>query len=157
MKLFQIFNNMCYYDMTPLYSTLEEAQSHYPADVVIVETPDYVFESWGYDETKTDEERFIKPTAPEGWEYDENTGTFYNPTEQAKQEKIVRIAELEAQLAATDYKIIKCYEYSCVGKELPYDISALHTERQSARNEINSLQAELEELEGGTTDETNNS
>ena len=45
-----------------------------------METPDYVFEGWGYDETAEGYERFIKPTAPEGWAYDDATGTFY-PTD----------------------------------------------------------------------------
>lgn len=77
MKIFQIFNNMCYYDMTHLYKTVEEARAHYAPSIQIEETPDYVFESWGYDNTKEGNERFIKPTPPEGWGYDEETGTFY--------------------------------------------------------------------------------
>lgn len=51
-----------------------------------------------------------------------------------------RIAELKAQLDSTDYKIIKCSECSLAGEELPYDIIALHTERQAIRNEINQLE-----------------
>lgn len=146
MKLFQIFNNMCYYDMTRLYSSLEEAQAHYPSDAVIVETPDYVFESWGYDDTKTGDERFIKPIVPEGWEYSEETGTFYDPILEKTIELNRKIAELKTQLAKTDYKVIKNYEYSAAGKEAPYDIEELHTERQAIRDEINTLEAELEEL-----------
>ena len=52
------------------------------------------------------------------------------------------IAALKAQLEATDYKIIKCSEAQLVGEELPYDIVALHEERQAIRDRIN-------ELEGG--------
>ena len=77
MKIFQIFNNMCYYDMTPLYNSAKEAKNYYASDIVIVESPDYVFESWGYDDTKEGDERFIKPTPPDGWGYDDETGTFY--------------------------------------------------------------------------------
>jgi hypothetical protein len=43
------------------------------------------------------------------------------------------IRALEAQLTETDYQIIKCYEYSLVGLELPYDIQALHEEREAIR------------------------
>ena len=53
-----------------------------------------------------------------------------------------QIAELKAQLSATDYKIIKCSEYQLVGMEAPYDMAALHTERQAIRNQINQLEEE---------------
>ena len=43
----------------------------------IVIAPDYVFEGWGYDVTQKGEKRFIKPECPEGFKYDEKTGTFY--------------------------------------------------------------------------------
>lgn len=51
-----------------------------------------------------------------------------------------RIKGLEAKLAETDYKIIKCYEYSLVGLDLPYDIQTLHEEREKIRKEIRSLE-----------------
>ncbi|MBQ1997380.1 MAG: hypothetical protein II238_02955 [Alphaproteobacteria bacterium] len=51
-----------------------------------------------------------------------------------------KIAELKAQLDSTDYKIIKCSEYSLAGIELPYDIAALHAERQVLRDKINELE-----------------
>ena len=52
-----------------------------------------------------------------------------------------QISELKAQLEATDYKIIKCSEAQLVGEELPYDIVALHSERQAIRYQINELEA----------------
>lgn len=55
----------------------------------------------------------------------------------------VQIDELKQQLSESDYKITKCYEYSLVGEVLPYDIEALHAERQSIRDEINRLEAML--------------
>lgn len=51
-----------------------------------------------------------------------------------------RIAELEEQLRSNDYKVIKCFEASAVGGEMPYDIAKLHAEREAARSEINELQ-----------------
>lgn len=52
------------------------------------------------------------------------------------------IDELKKKITESDYKVIKCHEYALVGKELPYDIEALHAERQALRDKIN-------ELEGG--------
>lgn len=80
MKIFQVVNNFCFKDYTPMYKSVEEAKKHYAPDIEFIEAPDYVFENWGYNRrAKTEEKRFIKPTPPEGWEYDENTGTFYIP------------------------------------------------------------------------------
>jgi hypothetical protein len=55
-----------------------------------------------------------------GWEYVYSPKPIPEPT--AEQQ----IAELKAQLSATDYKIIKCSEAQLVGEELPYDIVTLH-------------------------------
>ena len=52
-----------------------------------------------------------------------------------------KIKQLKEQLIQTDYKIIKCSESFINGKELPYDIAALHTERQAIRDEINHLES----------------
>ena len=54
-----------------------------------------------------------------------------------------QIAELKAELDATDYKIIKCSECQLAGLELPYDVAALHAERQAIRDQINALEAEV--------------
>ena len=59
-------------------------------------------------------------------------------------DKKAKIVELEKQIESTDYQIIKCYEYSLVGEELPYDIATLHEERQAIRDEINLLETEIE-------------
>ncbi len=64
----------------------------------------------------------------------------------------MRIAALKEQLSNTDYKVTKCYEYSLVGIELPYDIEALHSERQALRDQINELETLTEE---GDTDGNN--
>ena len=62
-----------------------------------------------------------------------------------------RIRELVSKLGAPnsavgDWKIIKCYEASLAGRELPYDITELMEARQTIRDEINELQTELETL-----------
>ena len=82
--------------------------------------------------------------------------TYYEETEMtitAKQalrdivipEKTIaeKIEELKSKLTDTDYKIIKCSEYQLAGKELPYDIVELHSERQALRDEINELEENL--------------
>lgn len=62
--------------------------------------------------------------------------------QKSAEEKEQRIVELQSQLNETDYKIIKCNEYSLAGLELPYDIETLHKERQAIRDKINQLQGE---------------
>lgn len=85
-KVFQIINGTCYW-LTP-FKSLRETVGKFPADCLFVEAPDYVHESWGYQEKDTDgnilpeKERFIKPAPPEGWLYDDDTDTFY-PKEKA--------------------------------------------------------------------------
>ena len=56
-----------------------------------------------------------------------------------------QISTLKEQIRATDYQIIKAYEYSLVGKETEYDIATLHAERQALRDQINELEAQLAE------------
>jgi len=56
------------------------------------------------------------------------------------------IANHEKTLAASDYKIIKAAEYAAAGQEPPYDMAALHAERQCKRDRINALKTENEEL-----------
>lgn len=51
------------------------------------------------------------------------------------------IERLKKRLTATDYKVIKCYEASLVNADMPYDVTAIHQERQEIRNEINRLEA----------------
>ncbi|NDV63778.1 hypothetical protein D0T60_00695 [Bacteroides sp. 224] len=54
-----------------------------------------------------------------------------------------QIDELKKQLSSSDYMITKCMEASLMGETLPYDIDAIHAERQEIRDEINRLEALL--------------
>lgn len=74
MKIFQILHDKCHW-LTP-FSSLAEVYERFPADCLFVEAPDYVNEQWGFDETQIGDDRFIKPTPPEGWIYDDETGQF---------------------------------------------------------------------------------
>ena len=60
-----------------------------------------------------------------------------------EQDKTEKIRQLKQELSDTDYKVIKSYEYFLAGKELPYDIDELHKERQTMRDEIESLESEV--------------
>ena len=62
------------------------------------------------------------------------------PDPTPEQIKQMRISELKNLLRDTDYKIIKCSEYEMSGLDLPYDIAALHAQRQAYRDEINELE-----------------
>ena len=77
MKIFQILDSICHWDATKKHPTLESTKGKYTADILFVEAPDYVFEGWGYDAESEGDARFIKPTPPDGWIYDDETGTFY--------------------------------------------------------------------------------
>lgn len=54
-----------------------------------------------------------------------------------------KISKLKAQLASTDYKVIKCSECQLAGAPMPYDVAELHAERQAIRDEINELEQSM--------------
>lgn len=51
-------------------------------------------------------------------------------------ERAAEVCSLKHRLAATDYKVIKAYEYQLAGLEMPYDITGLHREREAIREQI---------------------
>ena len=51
-----------------------------------------------------------------------------------------QIQSIKSELFATDYRVIKCFEYSLIGLEMPYPIDELCGMRQSLRDEINRLE-----------------
>ena len=70
-----------------------------------------------------------------------------------KYEKVVNTTKIQgeidaikAELSETDYQVTKCYEASLVGEELPYDIKALHEDRNEKRAQINALETNLTNL-----------
>ncbi len=81
MKIFQILGEVCHWDASNVISSLAEAEQRFAPDIVFVEAPDNVREGWGFDASLEGDARFIRPVPPEGWEYDEETGTFYVPGE----------------------------------------------------------------------------
>lgn len=51
-----------------------------------------------------------------------------------------QIEALKYELSSTDYRVIKCMEASLLGRPMPYDVAALHAERQALRDRINALE-----------------
>ena len=74
--------------------------------------------------------------------YEEGSDVIYQLAEVVEDSTEQKIATRKAELEGTDYKIIKCSEYTLAGLEPPYNVENLHSERQRLRDEIN-------ELEGG--------
>ena len=60
--------------------------------------------------------------------------------ENAEHTKAQAVEDMKQDLASSDYKVIKCMECFLLGKELPYDINALHEERQNQRDKINKIE-----------------
>lgn len=59
-------------------------------------------------------------------------------------ELILDIESLKSELQESDYKVIKCAEAICLNAELPYNMTALHNERQALRDKINELESEVQ-------------
>lgn len=75
-KIMQIENGFVHWDASLDVPDLDWASSHYASTIHFVEAPDYVFEGWIFDETAEGDARFVKPVAPDGWIYDDDTGAF---------------------------------------------------------------------------------
>ncbi len=61
-----------------------------------------------------------------------------------------QINDLKEQIAASDYKVIKTYEYTLLGEQTEYDMEAVHAERQALRDQINILETQLADLTADT-------
>jgi hypothetical protein len=74
-----------------------------------------------------------------GTTFEEIFEEYVPVVEETKAEKMIR---LKNRLLETDHMVVECYEHSMLGLEMPYDIVALHEERQEIKNEIENLQSE---------------
>ena len=89
------------------------------------------------EQMQSDEENYIVVPVP----YDAGDHIAYRYEKRFNRRKIRdEIEALKTALSDSDYKITKCYEASLLGQELPYDVAALHTERQALRDKINELE-----------------
>ena len=93
-----------------------------------------------------DGRKVINPTAAMYAEAGYLPYTPPQPTEEeiARQEALASIESLKAQLAESDYKVIKIAECMALDLPAPYDVAALHQERQAIRDQINALEQSLE-------------
>lgn len=53
-----------------------------------------------------------------------------------------KLIRLNQHLTEIDHMVAECYECSLLGLPLPYDVAALHEERQAIKTEIETLQKE---------------
>ena len=97
------------------------------------------------DESKTisDDDNYTIRLVP----YDNGNRISFNYEKVVNTTKIQgEIDAIKAELSETDYQVIKCYEASLDGEELPYDIKALHEDRNEKRAQINALETNLTNL-----------
>ena len=64
--------------------------------------------------------------------------------EELMDRRYMEIERLKSELQESDYKVIKCAEAICLNAELPYNMTALHNERQALRDSINELESEVQ-------------
>ena len=99
----------------------------------------------GWYELSDDGSVYVEPVAPVQPELTEE-----ELAEQERQQQIsqmtAQIDGLKAQIAASDYKVIKTYEYTLLGEQTEYDMEEVHAERQALRDQINTLETHLAEL-----------
>lgn len=99
----------------------------------------------GWYELSNDGSVYVEPVAPVQPEPTEE-----ELTELARQQQIsqltAQIDDLKDRIAASDYKVIKTYEYTLLGEQTEYDMEAVHAERQALRDQINTLETQLADL-----------
>ena len=99
----------------------------------------------GWYELSNDGSVYIEPVAPVQPEPTEE-----ELAEQERQQQIsqltAQIDDLKARIAASDYKVIKTYEYTLLGEQTEYDMETVHAERQALRDQINTLETQLADL-----------
>lgn len=123
-----------------------DADCKYPLDNGEYEAYTTLFrEGAGWYELSNDGSVYIEPVAPVQPEPTEE-----ELAELARQQQIsqltAQIDGLKAQIAASDYKVIKTYEYTLLGEQTEYDMETVHAERQALRDQINTLETQLAEL-----------
>ena len=65
---------------------------------------------------------------------------YYELIDNSSEKVAAEIERLKSDLTATDYQVIKSYEYVLTGQPLPYDLNSIHSERQQLRNRIGELE-----------------
>lgn len=65
---------------------------------------------------------------------------YYETIDNSRERIAAEINRLKSELTATDYQVIKSYEYALARQLLPYDLNGLHSERQQLRERIRELE-----------------
>lgn len=65
---------------------------------------------------------------------------YYETIDNSRKRIAAEINRLKSELTATDYQVIKSYEYALAAQPLPYDLNGLHSERQQLRERIRELE-----------------
>ncbi len=65
---------------------------------------------------------------------------YYETIDNSRERIAAEINRLKSELTATDYQVIKSYEYALARQPLPYDLNGLHSERQQLRERIRELE-----------------
>ena len=99
----------------------------------------------GWYELSADGSVYTEPIAPVQPEPTEEELTELGRQQQISQ-LTAQIDDLKARIAASDYKVIKTYEYTLLGEQTEYDMEAVHAERQALRDQINTLETQLADL-----------
>ena len=128
------------------FSLYLDEDCKYPLDNGEYEAYNTLFrEGDGWYELSDDGSVYVEPVAPVQPETTEE-----ELADMAKKEKIRKVSahinDLKVQIAASDYKVIKTYEYSLLGEQAEYDMETVHAERQNLRDQINALETQLTEL-----------
>lgn len=63
--------------------------------------------------------------------------------EELREQKLAEIESLKAQLASTDYMVLKDWEAEKLGLPLPYTPEKIHAVKQPLRDRINELESEV--------------
>lgn len=115
MKIVQILGGFVHWDASASVPNLEAASRLFAADMIFVEAPDYVFEGWGFDPLLSGDERFIRPEVPEGWLYDDATGTIYpadeTPPSLAKSNAELTVENEQLRATITELELALCDVY----------------------------------------------
>ena len=132
------------------FSLYLDEDGKYPLDNGEYEAYNTLFrEGDGWYELSDDGSVYVEPVAPVQPEPTEE-----ELAELARQQQIsqltAQIDGLKAQIAASDYKIIKTYEYTLLGEQTEYGIEEVHAERQALRDQINDLETQLADLTAAT-------
>lgn len=73
-------------------------------------------------------------------EDDYQIARYYVVVDNSPKKVSAEIERLKSGLTATDYQVIKSYEYTLTGQLLPYDLNVFHSKRQQLRDRIRELE-----------------